>query len=76
MRKAAERRAHSMRVLKEVLVLAIIVLVFAYAARQLKGLDAGELETGVPPFTKVLKQQFGSDEDGRGTKPKPVAPSE
>jgi len=68
--KATERRAPSMRILKEILVLAVIVLVFAYAARQLEGIDAGELETGVPPLSKTLEQLFGWDEDPREARPK------
>jgi len=52
-----------MRVLKEVLVLAVIVLLLSFAARQLEGLDAGEIETGVPPLTKAIKQLLGWDAD-------------
>ncbi|ODR98590.1 hypothetical protein AUC68_09295 [Methyloceanibacter methanicus] len=66
--KVTERRAPSMRILKEILVLAIIVLVLAYAARQLEGLDAGEIDPRVPPLTTTLKQWLGFDdtpEEGR-----------
>ncbi len=65
-----------MRVLKEVLVLAIIVLVFAFAARQLEGVDAGKMDSGVPPLLKLLKQSLGWDENGRGTTPAPDAHSD
>lgn len=55
----------SMRVLKEVLVLAVIVLAFAYAARRLEGVDAGEITAGVPPLMQTFKQMLGwDDKDG------------
>lgn len=65
-----------MRVLKEVLVLAIIVLVFAFAARQLEGVDAGKMDSGVPPLLKSLKQGLGWGQDGGGTAPARDAPSD
>ena len=60
-----------MRVLKEVLVLAVIVLVLAYAARQLEGFDAGKMETGVPPLSSIIEQLFGwvKGETGKTTPP-------
>lgn len=53
-----------MRVLKEVLVLAALVLLFAFAARQLEGIDAGKIESDVPPFTRALKQLLGWGDRG------------
>ncbi|BAQ17774.1 hypothetical protein [Methyloceanibacter caenitepidi] len=53
-----------MRILKEVLVLAVIVLVFAYAARRLEGVDAGEISAGVPPLMQSFRRMLGWD-DGR-----------
>lgn len=52
-----------MRVIKELLVLAVIVLVFAYAARRLEGVDAGHMTAGVPPLMQSLRQMLGW-EDG------------
>lgn len=64
-----------MRIFKEVLVLAVIVLVFAYAARQLEGVDAGELDSGVPPLMQSLKQFLGIEEAGSGTPSESSAPA-
>ena len=52
-----------MRVLKEVLVLAVIVVVLAYAARQLEGMDAGRLDAGVPSLMQSLKDFLGADSE-------------
>lgn len=43
-----------MRVLKEVLVLAALVLALAYAARFLEGIDAGKIHAGVPSMAELL----------------------
>ncbi len=65
-----------MRVLKEVLVLAAIVGVLAYAARQLEGLDAGRLDAGVPSLMQSLEQLWGSEDSAEKKKPEPARPSE
>jgi hypothetical protein len=64
-----------MRVLKEVLVLAAIVVVLAYAARQVEGLDAGRLDAGVPSLMQTLKDLLGSDSAEKSA-PKPGGPSD
>ena len=64
-----------MRVLKEVLVLAVIVVVLAYAARQLEGLDAGRLDAGVPSLMQSLKD-FLDPESPEKSAPKTAAPAE
>ncbi|WP_108683423.1 hypothetical protein [Methyloceanibacter sp. wino2] len=64
-----------MRVLKEVLVLAVIVLVFAYAARRLEGVDAGEINAGVPPLMQSVKQMLGWDDGPREKASKHAAPA-
>ena len=66
----------SMRVLREVLVMAVIVLVLVYAARQLEGVNAGRAESGVPPLMESLKKLLGWEDSKRGTAPNPVTPSE
>jgi hypothetical protein len=65
-----------MRVLKEVLVLAVLVLVLAYAARQLEDVNAGRMESGVPPLMESLKKLLGWYDSKGGTAPNPVTPSE
>ena len=64
-----------MRLLKEVLVLAAVVVVLAYAARQLEGVDAGRLDADVPSLMQSLKQLWGSD-DSAEQKPEPARPSQ
>jgi hypothetical protein len=64
-----------MRVLKEVLVLAAIVVVLAYAARQVEGLDVGTLDAGVPSLMQSLKDLLGSD-SAKKSAPKPAGPSD
>ena len=53
-----------MRYLKEVLVLAALVVALAFAARQLEGVDAGRIDAaGVPSFTEMFHRLIGSDDD-------------
>lgn len=64
-------KIRSMRVLKEVLVLAVIVLVFAYAARRLEGVDAGHMTAGVPPLMQSIRQMLGWEDGKRERAPEP-----
>ena len=64
-----------MRVLKEVFVLALIVLVLAYAARQLEGVDAGRMTAGVPPLMDTFKQMLGWEDKRHERAPDRHAPS-
>lgn len=64
-----------MRVLKEVLVLAVVVVVLAYAARQLEGMGAGRLDAGVLSLMQSLKDFLRADSEQKNP-PKPAAPSE
>ena len=52
-----------MRILKEVLVLAIVVLGLAYAARFLEGVDAGRIHAGVPSITELLSAVWSPSGD-------------
>ena len=65
-----------MRVLREVLVLAVLVVVLVYAARQLEGVNAGRAESGVPPLMETVKKLLGWEDSKRGAAPNPVIPSE
>ena len=51
-------RRSSRRFFKEILVLAALVLLLAYAARQLEGIDAGKMETDVPSFSELFEGLF------------------
>lgn len=64
-----------MGVLKEVLVLAVVVVVLAYAARQLEGMGAGRLDADVLSLMQSLKDFLGADSEQKNP-PKPAAPSE
>lgn len=56
-----------MRVLKEVLVLAALVLVLAYAARFLEGIDAGRIHAGVPSMSELLSAIWSPGGDNPAT---------
>ena len=44
-----------MKLVREIVVYAVLILAFAYAARQLEGVSVGRIESDVPSLFKFLK---------------------
>jgi len=44
-----------MKLLREILVYAVVIIAFVYAARQLEGVSLGRVQSDVPSFLKFLR---------------------
>ena len=44
-----------MKLLREILVYAVVIIAFVYAARQLEGVSLGQVQSDVPSFLKFLR---------------------
>lgn len=44
-----------MKFLRKILLYAVLIIAFAYAARQLEGVNLGRIETEVPSFLEFLR---------------------
>ena len=49
------QRSFHMKLLREILVYAVVIIAFVYAARQLEGVSLGRVQSDVPSFLKFLR---------------------